>query len=147
MKRKSGTSLAIVWVAAAFSATLTFAQSEVKEKPPMYTYVSNWALPRAQWGEIAKSNATNEKILSNALASGTIVGYGNDEVLVHRQDGATHDNFWSSMSQAGLIKVLEQFYQNGTATSSVLSTATKHWDNIFVSRYYSWHPGTYKNVY
>ena len=146
MKTKLGMVIAAACLVAAM-ATGAFAQSEVKEKPPMYTYVSNWALPRAQWGEIAKSNAGNEKILSSALASGAIVGYGNDEVLVHQEDGVTHDNFWSAMSQAGLIKVLEQFYQNGTATNPVLSTATKHWDNMFVSRYYNWHPGTYKNVY
>jgi len=131
----------------AASATAAFAQSAVKEKPPMYSYVSNWAIPRAQWGEIAKSNAGSEKIVSKALADGILVGYGNDEVLVHQENGATHDNFWSSMSQAGLIKVLEQFYQSGTATNPVLATATKHWDNIFVSRYYNWHPGTFKNVY
>src|SRR5690348_5519090 len=100
MKTKLGKAIAAACLVAAM-ATGAFAQSEVKEKPPMYTYVSNWALPRAQWGEIAKSNAGNEKILSNALASGAIVGYGNDEVLVHQEDGVTHDNFWSAMSQAG----------------------------------------------
>ncbi|PYV58683.1 MAG: hypothetical protein DMG90_15460 [Acidobacteria bacterium] len=146
MKVKLGIAMAAVCLVAA-SATAAFAQSDVKEKPPMYSYVSNWAIPRAQWGEIAKSNAGSEKIVSKALADGILVGYGNDEVLVHQENGATHDNFWSSMSQAGLIKVLEQFYQSGTATNPVLATATKHWDNIFVSRYYNWHPGTFKNVY
>ena len=33
---------------AAVSVPLS-AQSEVKEKPPMYSYVSNWGIPRAQW--------------------------------------------------------------------------------------------------
>jgi len=75
------------------------------------------------------------------------VGYGNDETLVHTQEGATHDNWWSAMSQAGLINVLEQFYQNGVAANPVLASATKHWDNIFVSRFYNWHPGTFKTAY
>ena len=48
---------------------------------------------------------------------------------------------------AGLINVLEQFYQSGGSTTPVLGTATKHWDNIWISRHYNWHPGTYKNVY
>jgi len=147
MKRKLGIAIVLVCLMAAVSARSAFAQSEVKEKPPMYSYISNWALPRAQWAELAKSNAANEKILSSALASGAIVGYGNDESLVHSAEGATHDNFWSSMSMAGLIKVLEQFYQSGTATNPVLSTATKHWDSIYVSRYYNWHSGTFKNAY
>jgi hypothetical protein len=48
---------------------------------------------------------------------------------------------------AGLIHVLEQFYANSSATSPVLASATKHWDEIYVSRYYNWHPGSWKNVY
>jgi hypothetical protein len=35
-----------------------------------------------------------------ALADGTIVGYGNDEDLVHQAYGETHDNWWSAMSMA-----------------------------------------------
>jgi hypothetical protein len=146
MKSRLGTTLAIVCISVA-AAAAAFAQSDVKEKPPMYSYISNWALPRAQWAEIEKSNASSEKIVSKALADGTLVGYGSDETLVHQLDGATHDNFWSSMSQAGLIKVLEQFYQSGTATNPVLASATKHWDSIYASRYYNWHPGSFKNAY
>jgi hypothetical protein len=129
-------------------ATLASAQmSEVKEKPPMYSYVGNWDIPRAQWGEMAKADAADEKILDKAIASGTIVGYGHDVNLVHQADGATHDEWWSAMSMASVINMLEQFYQSGTTTSPVLESATKHWDNIYVSRYYNWHPGSWKNGY
>jgi hypothetical protein len=125
-----------------------FAQSsEVKEKPPMYSYVSNWAIPRAQWGEMDKGNAANQKALEKALANGTLVGYGEDVNLVHEIDGMTHDDWWSSMSMAGVINVLEQFYQTGASTTSVLGTATKHYDSLWVSKYYNWHPGTFKNGY
>jgi hypothetical protein len=133
--------ISILWGAAAI------AQTEVKEKPPMYSYIGNWAIPRAQWGDMAKNTAEDNKTVAKALASGTIVGYGDDVTLVHRADGETHDQWWSATSMAGLINVLEQFYQSGSATSPVLGSATKHWDNIYVSRYYNWHPGTYKNVY
>jgi hypothetical protein len=51
------------------------------------------------------------------------------------------------MSMAGLMNVLNQFYANGSATSSVLETATKHWDGIFVSRYYNWHTGSWQGLY
>ena len=121
--------------------------SEMKEKPPMYSYVGNWAIPRAQWAEMDKNTAADEKILSKALASGAIVAYGNDVNLVHQAEGATHDDWWSAMSMAGLINVLEQFYQSGNATTPVLGSATKHWDNIYVSRYYNWHSGSFKNGY
>jgi hypothetical protein len=32
------------------SATLGGAQTEVKEKPPLYRYVSHWTFPRDHWG-------------------------------------------------------------------------------------------------
>ena len=67
--------------------------------------------------------------------------------LVHQPDGATHDDWWSAMSMAGLLNVLDQFYKNGSSTSTVLDSATKHWDDIFVSRYYNWHAGTWKGAY
>ncbi len=121
--------------------------SEVKEKPPMYSYVGNWAIPRAQWAEMEKNTAADEKVLAKALAAGTIVAYGNDVNLVHSGDGGTHDDWWSAMSMAGIINVLEQFYQGGTTTVPVLASSTKHWDNIYVSRYYNWHSGAFKNGY
>jgi hypothetical protein len=125
-----------------------FAQSsEVKEKPPMYSYVSNWAIPRAQWGEMDKGNAANQKVLEKALANGTLVGYGEDVNLVHEIDGMTHDDWWSSTSMAGVISVLEQFYQTGASTTTVLGTATKHYDHLWVSKFYNWHPGTFKGGY
>jgi hypothetical protein len=120
---------------------------EVKEKPPMYSYVGNWVVPRGQWAEMEKNNAADQKTLDKAMSSGTIVGYGFDTNLVHQADGSTHDDWWSAMSMAGLLNVLEQFYQAGSATNPVLVSSTKHWDNIYVSKYYNWHPGTYKNVY
>lgn len=121
--------------------------TEVKEKPPMYSYVSFWAIPRTQWAELEKSNAADEKILEKAVASGAIVGYGNDTNLVHQADGPTHDDWWSAMSMAGLLNVLDQFYKSGASASPVLASATKHWDGIFVSRHYNWHAGSWKGAY
>ncbi len=132
---------AIVW------STPVLAQTEVKEKPTMYSYVSNWAIPRAQWGEMQKGNPAEDKILQKALADGTIVGYGSDVNLIHSPDTETHDDWWSAMSMAGLLNVLEQFYQAGTPSSPVLVSATKHFDNLWVSRYYNWHSGAWKNIY
>jgi len=68
--------------------------SEVKEKPPMYSYVANWQIPRARWPEMQKANSADKPILDKALADGTIVGYGDDENVVHQADGPTHDNWW-----------------------------------------------------
>jgi len=123
------------------------AQDEPKEKPPMYSYVGNWSIPRAQWADMAKSDAADQKILDKAMADGTIVGYGNDINLVHTPDGDTHDDWWSAMSMAGILNVLDKFYKSGSSTSPVLASATKHWDNIFVSRHYNWHSGSFKGAY
>src|ERR1700724_1825527 len=54
------------------------AQSDAKEKPPMYSYVSFWNIPRAQWAEMAKADAADQEMLKKAVANGTLVGYGND---------------------------------------------------------------------
>ena len=121
--------------------------TEVKQKPAMFSYVSNWAIPRAHWAEMAAANSADKAILEKAIADGTIVGYGDDINLVHSNDGWTHDDWWSSMSMAGLVKVLDQLSANGNSTASVLSTATKHYDLIFVSHYYNWKPGAYKGGY
>ena len=137
-----GTAVAL----SAFAITPARAQ-EVKEKAPMYSYVSNWAIPRSQWGEMEKGYADDQKILDQAGAKGTLVAYGHDTTLVHEQDGFTHDDWWSGNSMAAILNVLDQFYKAGTPTSSVLSSATRHSDSIYVSRYYNWHPGTYKDVY
>jgi len=123
------------------------AQDEPKEKPPMYSYVGFWNIPRAQWAEMEKANAADQKILDKAMADGTIIGYGNDVNLVHTTDGGTHDDWWSAMSMAGLLNVLDKFYKSSTVTSPVLVSATKHWDNIMVSRYYNWRSGSFKGAY
>ena len=147
MNKRLGTLFVVVCAVTAIWPTPVRAQSEVKEKPAMYSYISNWVIPRAQWAEMDKGNATNQKVLDKALAGGTIVGYGNDETLIHQADGETHDSWWSAMSMAGVLNVLEQFYASGTTTSPVLVSATKHWDSLYVSHYYNWHAGTFKNVY
>jgi hypothetical protein len=123
------------------------ATTEVKEKPPMYTYVSSWNIPRAQWAEMKKSTAADDDMMTKAFASGAIVGYGNDTNMVHTADGSTHDQWWSSMSMAGLLSVLEELYKGGSPVAPVLSTSTKHEDLVLVSRYYNWTPGACKGCY
>lgn len=121
--------------------------SAVKEKPPMYWYVANWQLPRTQWSAVEKSNTDDTKILDKAVADGLITEYGFDESLVHTSEGATHDQWWGGTSVAAIFNMLDQFYKAGTPTSPVFESATKHWDEVWVSRYYDSHPGSYKDAY
>jgi hypothetical protein len=53
--------MAAVWAAPGYAQT-----TEVKEKPPMYSYVGNWNIPRAQWADMEKSNASELKVLEKA---------------------------------------------------------------------------------
>jgi hypothetical protein len=124
-----------------------FAQSEVKEKAPMYCYVGEWAIPRAQWADMEKADAADQPILQKAMSDGLLIGYGSDVNLVHQPDGPTHDDWWCSSSMAGALNVLDQFHKSGSTTSAVLESATKHWDEVLVSRYYNWKPGTMKAGY
>lgn len=91
--------------------------STVQSKPPMYSYVANWQIPRTHWSEMPQSEAADKSVMDHALADGTIIGYGNDQNLVHTPDGETHDDWWSSMSMAGLLKVLSQLYASGNVSS------------------------------
>lgn len=149
MNKKLWVILAVVCTLAMLAAVAApaRAQDEPKEKPPMYTYVGDWNIPRAQWADMEKSNAADQKTLEKALADGTIVGYGSDMNLVHQPDGPTHDSWWSAMSMAGLMNVLDKFYKSGTVTLPVLASATRHSDAIFVSRHYNWRSGSYKGAY
>jgi hypothetical protein len=119
---------------------------EVKAKPAMYSYVADWQVDRANWADAEKALAPVNDVLQKALADGTIVAYGNDRNLVHQLDAETHDNWWSAMSYAGLIKALNQIHAAGMAITPALNTA-KHWDNIYVSRFYNWKPGATANGY
>jgi hypothetical protein len=119
---------------------------EIKAKPPMYTYVANWQVPRAQWGDVDKTIAPVNDVLQKALDEGAIVGYGKDLTLVHQLDNETHDVWWSSMSLAGIVKTLDRVRGAADPSSPALNDS-KHWDDIFVSHFYNWKPGAFKNAY
>ena len=91
----------------------------------MYTYVAGWSIPRAQWAEMEKTNASTQSIMEKVRASGTLVGFGNDTALVHEPDGATHDGWWSATSMAGILNVLDPIYQAGSANATVFNSATE----------------------
>jgi hypothetical protein len=131
------------------TATLAGAQTvEVKEKPRLYRYESYWTFPRAHGGDVDNENATaNQKILAPALANGTLVGYGDDENLLHSAEGFTHDNWWQANSWAGVMKVLEGFHKGGGSISPLLVSSTRHWDQVFLSRFYNWKAGSWKGAY
>jgi len=121
--------------------------AEVKEKPPLYSYVANWTIPAEHWGDVARINAVDKPIFDAALSDGTLVGYGTDVTQVHTQDGGTNDTWWSSTSLAGLLKVLDKLRAVAPSDSPHSLNPTKHWDLVLVSHYYNWKPGPYTGAY
>jgi hypothetical protein len=91
-----------------------------------YTYVSEWAVPRAQWAAFAKQDESSVAKMKQAVADGLLVAWGNDEVRVHQEDGITHAEWFTATSRDNLLKVLEQ--QWTTATNASYVSTTKHFD-------------------
>lgn len=139
--------LCVLAISAVWVAPSVAQMAATKQKPPMYSYVANWQIPRAQWGAMQKSDADDVPTLDKGMADGTIIGYGFDENRVHTANGETHDDWWSSMSEAGVFNMLDRLYKAGAADNPALESATKHWDEVYVSRFYNWKPGTYKDAY
>ncbi len=150
MKSKGSTifiGLCVCTMSALWAAPARAQTAEVKEKPRMYSYVAFWTIPRPQWADEEKLVASEIKLLDKGVADGSLVGYGSDQILIHQPDGSTHDTWFSAMSMAGLLNVLDTIYKSGVPTSPVEVGATRHSDAIFVSRYYNWHPGSWKDAY
>ena len=119
---------------------------EVKAKAPMYSYIANWEVPRDKFKDIEGQLGTNNGLMAKHLADGSLIGFGNDITLVHREGESTHDTWWSSMSWGGLIKVLEDVKAAGAASAPVFA-ASKHNDRIYAARYYNWRTGSFTNGY
>jgi hypothetical protein len=134
--------LAIVMLGAATAWT----QSAPAEKPVLYTYVSEWTVPRAMWADYQKIEASGNDAMNKLVADGTLVAFGNYSVLNHQEGQPTHGSWFSAHSMANLMKVLQGLRSSPDATGPVYS-ASKHWDYILDSRNYNGHSGTFKNGY
>jgi hypothetical protein len=122
------------------------AQSSSAEKPALYTYVSEWTVPRAMWAEYLKIDATDVDGLKKAVADGTIVSFGSYAVVNHQEGLPTHGTWFSATSMASILKVLEGIRNAPGATAPPLAAA-KHWDYIMESHNYNAHSGTFTNGY
>jgi hypothetical protein len=91
-----------------------------------YTYVSEWAVPRAQWEAFEKQEQSNISEMKQLVADGTIIDWANDTVRVHQEDGYTHAEWFTATSRANLLRALEE--QWSTATNASFVSATKHSD-------------------
>jgi hypothetical protein len=124
------------------SANRAIAQSS--EKPAQYTYVSEWGVPRAMWGDYLKGEAADTELMKKGMADGVITGFGSYAVLNHQEGGMTHGTWFNATSIANLLKFLEILRNAPGATDAPLAAA-KHADYILQSHEYADHAGTFNN--
>lgn len=122
-------------------------EANAAKKPTVYTYVSFWVIPRAQWGEMAKSNASDQDLMRRFLADGTILNFGYAENLIHTPDGPTHVEWFSAASEGNIFKVLQAEYSSPDQTAPVLAAATRHWDELLETDTYNGNPGALNNAF
>jgi hypothetical protein len=117
------------------------AQTLAPAKPHIYLYVSSWAVPRAQWGEMEKLDNLDKPVLDKEIADSTIVGYGAFTNLIHQEGEPTHGTWFTATSEGNLLKALEAFYAHPGSTDSPVEGASKHWDQILTGDIYNSKPG------
>ena len=125
--------LAVVVVPAAISQT--------EPAPRVYTFVSQFQVPRANWAAYAEdTEKTFVPVAEKMLADGSIVSWATFEQVVHTPDGFTHGAAWSSSSLAGLMKVLDEVRKAGPRPGQI--AATKHEDYLMQTTMYRAGSGT-----
>jgi hypothetical protein len=146
MQRKIAWAICSLILGALAAAVPLRAQGDDQGKPPSYTYVSEWALPRAQWKGMAKVNEDDRSVNEKLLADGTITGYGEFENLIHVEGEPTHGSWFTATSEGNVLKALEAFYARPGLTSPVLGSGP-HWDYFLVSRLYNGRSGVFDGAY
>jgi len=108
------------------------ALSQMEQGPTVYTFVSQFQIPRAGWAQYSEDTEKSfVPVADKLMADGTIVGYATFENLVHTPEGYTHGASWSSTSIAGLTKVLDEIRKSGPRPGQI--AATKHEDLLMSS--------------
>jgi hypothetical protein len=114
---------------------------QMEPTPVVYTYVSQFQVPRANWAQYSEdTEKTFVPVVDKLMADGTLVGYSTFEQVVHTPDGYTHGAAWSSNTIAGLMKVLDEVRKNGPRPGQI--AATKHEDLLMQSTMYHVGSGT-----
>jgi len=122
------------------------AQAAAAEKAPVYTYVSEWTVPRAMWADYKKEDEADVDAMKKGFADGTLISFGTFTVLNHQEGEPTHGSWFSATSMANLMKFLEGLRNAPGATAPVLA-ASKHWDYILSSTIHNGHSGIFTNGY
>ncbi len=121
------------------------ARAQAPQRATLFTYVAEWGVPRAEWAEINKLNENVQATLDKLLDEGTLVGYGFYENQLHREDGATHANWFQATSIAGILKALDAL--SATSSASPVLAHSRHRDFLVRSTMYNAKSGTFRGGY
>jgi hypothetical protein len=117
------------------------AVSQMESAPIVYTYVSQFQVPRASWAAYAQDSEKSFVPMAEKLtADGTILSWSTFEHVVHTPDGYTHGAVWTSTTISGLMKVLDKLREGGPQPAQVAST--RHEDLLLQTRMYHAGSGT-----
>ncbi len=117
------------------------ALSQMAPAPTVYTFVSQFQVPRANWAAYAEDTQKSAvPIMEKLLADGTILSWATFETVVHTPDGYTHGAAFSSTTIAGLLKVLDEVRKAGPRPGQI--AATKHEDLLLQTNMYHAGSGT-----
>ena len=145
MKKRIIGYLALMIAVTLASGVSLRAQSD-EGKPTVYTYIAEWAVPRAQWPDQVKLDDQERPLMDKMVASGDIVEYGYFANLIHQEGTPTHGSWFTASSEGKLMKALEQIYASGSPNAPVEANS-KHWDYIVESHTYNGRSGHYENAY
>jgi hypothetical protein len=136
MKRIAGLLLIVLAV-----MLVPAALPQMEPAPIVYTYVSQFQVPRAHWAAYAEdTEKTFVPIVEKLSADGTLVGWSTFEHVVHTPEGYTHGAAWSSNTISGLMKVLDEIRKGAPRPAQI--AATKHEDLLMQSTMYHVGSGT-----
>ena len=114
---------------------------QMEATPVVYTYVSQFQVPRANWAAYAEdTEKTVVPIVEKLTADGTILSWSTFEQVIHTPEGYTHGAAWSSTSISGLMKVLDEVRKGGPRPGQI--AATKHEDYLMQTSMYRVGSGT-----
>lgn len=147
MKNCKGLYIVLGIISALSSGASSRGQSAAQDKPPMYTYISEWAVPRAQWPEMVKLDEQDKPLMEKLIADGTLTGYGAFENLIHQEGEPTHGTWMTATSEGNILKALEAVYAQPGSTTAPVEGMSKHWDYLLVGRVYNQRSGKSEGGY
>ena len=126
--------VAVVVLAAVIVVPMALPQMG-QEQPTVYTFVSQFQVPRANWAQYAENTEKSfVPVAEKMVADGTILSYSTFETIVHTPEGYTHGAAWSSSTISGLTKVLDEVRKAGPQPGQI--AATKHGDLLLQTNMY-----------